>query len=106
MLENLKEVLSVRAVEKLLEAVVMEFMEYLCCFDRGLSNMSSLSSVLLSQALLRVVVVGSGHDSLLPHIVCSYARCAWFCIVYINGCVFFFLMRLLCVDILLEGYVF
>jgi hypothetical protein len=40
MLENLKEVLSVRAVEKL-EAVVMEFIEYLYCLDKGLSNISS-----------------------------------------------------------------
>ena len=77
--ENLKDVLSVRIVEKL-DAVVIECMEYLCCLDKGLSNMSSFKVVVFSHWSPGWCEV-SGTDSLPPHMVYSYARCAWFCIV-------------------------
>jgi hypothetical protein len=83
--------------------VVMEFIEYLYCLDKGLSNISSEAFSLWDFGSLQWSV---GRDSLLSHAIYSYEMCAWFCIVCMNGCVFFFLMRLLWVDILLEDSVF
>lgn len=106
-LEYLNEVLSVRAVEKLEAVVVIEFIEYLCCLDRGFSNISSLIWLPLSeQVKLRCLVLLSWKEFLCAQDFISIERCAWFCIVWIYGCVFFFLIRLLWVDILLIVYVF
>ena len=77
MLEYLKDVLSVRTVVKL-EAVVMEFIEYLCCFDKGLSN---ISSEVFSHGALGSLQWLLDRVSLLPHTISSSAMCAWFCIV-------------------------
>ena len=102
MFENLNDVLSVKAVVKL-DAVVEEFIEYLCCFDRGLSKMSSLMVVFSHWVLGRCFSLLPWANSLLPHIIYSVGTCAEFCIVWMNGCVFFFFILLLCVDILFEG---